>query len=163
MSVGAVISPGLALADVFGANGPDSGLRHDGGDHTFCYESTATARMQQAARDGMNNLDAQAVIADSGPLNCGTATDIRFGSTDIANVDGFWQCTQQISGGRSASAVVRFNAVNITSDNDWKQTSCHEIGHSVGLTHNTRPDCVAGDENQLQYDQHHIDHINSQN
>lgn len=58
---------------------------------------------------------------------------------------------------------LRFDGSNITSFDDWLQTTCHEIGHSVGLAHGNESDCMGTrhDEPRFRiYDGHHVDHIN---
>jgi len=46
----------------------------------------------------------------------------------------------------------------MSGSNDWKQTACHEIGHSAGLNHNVN-DCMSQDPDLLTYNAHHITHI----
>ena len=117
----------------------------------------------------MDNLAAQTSLGISGPLGCTENIDVRFGETGL-DVDGRWECDLEDIYAWEVicrSATVRINVNNMDPGEDWKQTACHEVGHSVGLRHGGTTDCMAEGSNgtpagHLQYNGHHITHINNQ-
>lgn len=158
---GIALGTGVASADVYADGYPDSGFRPDNSEHTYCWGSNydgTTAR--DAANYAMNNLDNQTTMYDnfiSG--GCSSITDARWIKT-TDNVDGYYQCLSFNSAGECESAHVAINPNNMGGWADWKQTACHEVGHSVGLTHGNY-DCLSSDSSKQQYSDHHRDHVNN--
>lgn len=178
VAVVAGLDEGLSVAGdlsahAFGYGPPDEGYRHDGEAHTFCYFPSSTSRIRRAALGDMKNLERQTNLGISGPLDYAGRDGVRFGLATQA-VDGDWVCDEVFErapapGGvwrtHCSKATVRINPSNVEDDIDWKQTSCHELGHSVGLRHGGAVDCIMSRHattSHLSHSSHHILHINNQ-
>lgn len=159
-----------AQADPYGIGGPEAGLRPDNGEHTYCYRATyvGSTPRQAAVRAMTDVLDALTTMFDTFMSNCNANSDALFeirNTGTMADNDGRWTCRTVIQGNprRCGSAVLAFNSNNVTSTSDWRQTTCHEVGHSVGLHHNAA-DCMGNQHNERwmrTWNQHHINHVNN--
>jgi hypothetical protein len=153
---------GAAIADDYAVGPPNSGYKPDNGDHTYCWNSTFadSQNAKDASQYAMNNLDGQTTMFDTFiSSGCTSVTDARFIKTTEPG-DGYHQCLGFNSAGECETAHVAINFGNMTSWADWKQTACHEVGHSVGLTHGNY-DCMDTDETKQQYSDHHVYHVNN--
>jgi hypothetical protein len=156
-----VVASGAALADEYAVGPPDSGRRPDNSEHTYCWGSGfTTTNAHDASRYAMGNLDSQTTMFDNF-INggCSSITDARWIKT-TDNVDGYYQCLDFNSAGECETAHVALNFGNMGSWADWKQTACHETGHSVGLTHGNF-DCMSTDSSKQHYSDHHRGHVNN--
>lgn len=106
----------------------------------------------------MQRLQNQTTMIRNYVADCSGATDARFATGNLGGADGQYLCTDR-SGSMCFHAVLTFDRQNITSYNDWRQTTCHQIGHSVGLTHDAG-DCMGYDSSNQSYSPHHVDHVN---
>jgi hypothetical protein len=160
-TIGPTAAPPAAAAPQDGwADGPpDSGYRPDTSNHTYCWGADFT---WQQARDASisagNNLESQTAMTAQ-KVDCSGATDAVWNRTFNSGIDGFYRCDAFNSAGECETATVALNFGNMSSGNDWKQSACHELGHSVGLTHKVKS-CLDTDPNILQYAPHHVDHVN---
>jgi hypothetical protein len=138
---------------------PDSGFEPDTSNHSYCWADSFTWQQAREASDAaMRNLDRQTAMTQS-KVDCSSLTDAVWQRTTDSGVDGSYTCQAFNSAGECERAAVRINFNNMNSNNDWKQTSCHELGHSVGLTH-VSTDCMGTSSNNLVYSTHHVNHIN---
>lgn len=151
-----------ALADPYSDGPPNGGYKPDNREHTYCFSPSYDGdNPHTGANYAMDNLDAQTVMFDNKVPDCTENTDARFFIAELSG-DGDYLCTDLVSG-ICYSARLRFDRSNITSLNDWKQTACHEVGHSAGLSHGDGSDCMGtqhDDPNDREYDGHHVNHIN---
>lgn len=99
---------------------------------------------------------------------CDSATDVQFhlstSSSMGAGVLGIYNCLVTVtSANRCGAARIRLNTDLLDTFSRRMKTSCHEVGHSVGLTHTSAyGGCmVSGYSNNNTYSSHHVNHINS--
>lgn len=158
-----------AFADPYAAGPPSSGWRPDNSEHTYCWRANYTgANPRSGGNHGMRDaLDAQTTMFDNRVPSCNSNTDAKFHKASLGpGVDGSYLCLSR-SGTTCFSARLNFDTGNITSLQDWKQTACHEVGHSVGLTHHgpSGPDCMGSSAGQTwalrHYGSHRVAHINN--
>jgi hypothetical protein len=169
LSIGALValmsfslSAGAAIADEYAVGGTDSGYKPDNGDHTYCWNTTfaESQNAKDASNYALNNLDNQTTMYETFiSSGCTTITDARWIKTTNSG-DGYYQCLGFNSAGECETAHVAINFSNQSSWTDWKNTACHETGHSVGLTHGNY-DCMGTDVSPVQYSDHHVDHVNN--
>lgn len=125
----------------------------------------------------VNSLDAPTNANrdyDSPCVTSGTGqTDVRWNTGGLpAGVRGSTQCVVFRSNGfcDRNNVTLDLSEINIGDDDEQDQdkTACHELGHTVGLTHHNAPysDCMISGErpdNSSQYElynAHHVGHIN---
>lgn len=150
--------PWIAWADDWAVGPPEAGWAPDNSQHTYCNGGDFThPRGQQAAVQAGDNLDRQTGMTVD-KFGCTSNTDAVWIQDTDGSGDGEYLCRNR-SGSTCFSATVAIRYAGMSSDNDWKQTACHELGHSVGLRHATN-DCMGTDPNLLVYSAHHVDHIN---
>lgn len=179
-----------ATADPFGLDTPTTnvagvGAIPDNFDHTYCFSGPGwTPSLRAVVNTQMVNLDTQTSYFDTYPAPpCLGQTDIWFEVTALAaGVRGEWTCRLWGDGAdgvpgtgdeRCAGATVRISndPTVLVNDHQRRKTTCHEIGHSIGLAHGTDTttfwdDCmvsgtVAPGIQWEQYNAHHIAHANS--
>lgn len=154
-------------ADTFPGN-YDSALA-DSALHTFCLTSTFTTD-PSVARYAMDILDATTDMWDS-EQSCAMSTDVWWWQSDLpAGTRGQRSCYSHSSPGicDSSDIDLDFPELDIGTD-DWydrRKTSVHELGHSVGLNHDTESAMISGEipSTALQwrrYSAHDIGHINA--
>jgi len=193
VALSAVAALGFAIpasADPFGLDTPTVnvsgvGAIPDNFDHTYCFDGAGwTPSLRTVVNTQMVNLDSQTSYFDTlPPPPCFAQTDVWFQVTVLpAGVRGDWSCRLWGDGAdgvpnsgdeRCAGATVRISSdpLVLTNDHQRRKTTCHEIGHSVGLAHGTDTttfwnDCMvsgavpAGIQWE-QYNAHHIVHANS--
>lgn len=183
-TLGAVLAvlafSGIAAADPWGTGGTETGEHPDPGPHTWCYGPSWPAGNNTAGY-AESNLANQTYAGPSYQATCNldgsSQTDVKWGTDDLAGGDrGQARCAVLASSGNCDrnNVTIDFPQINI-GDNDeadqWK-TTCHELGHTTGLTHgviNTTyyDDCMMSGEipgtatKWHQYNGHHINHINA--
>lgn len=159
---GAALAP-LAQGDNYGNFDGSAGGKPDNSEHTYCFSNEFTGgNSHEGGTYAMHNLDDQTTMFDNQVPDCGANTDAKFHIAQLG-FDGQWTCVDS-SGNYCLSSRLEFDHSSITSLNDWKQTACHEVGHSVGLAHGDGSDCMGtqhDDPNDREYDGHHVNHINS--
>jgi hypothetical protein len=163
-----------ASADPFGTWTSDTGPFADGVGHTYCWGSGFDAALQDNATAALANLDAQTEMFDSFQATCNVVTtDIYFFDANLpAGVRGSTRCvTWKTYGVVCDSFDIEIDPaeINIGSDDeaDTTKTLCHEVGHSVGLSHLApQDDCMISGEmpstaaQWRKYSAHHVSHIN---
>ena len=157
------LGPGAASADPYGVGGPDAGFRPDNGEHTYCFGGDYTGdNARDGAHTAFTTLQNQTTMISNFLLNCSGTTDARFAIFTNPGLDGRWTCTAIASTNptRCEHAVLEFNRQNVGSQADWRQSACHETGHSVGL-HHGNDDCLGGDGSGANYSGHHVAHVNN--
>lgn len=151
-----------ARADIYGTGGSGSGYKPDNSAHTFCFDpSYSSITGQNNARASAGTLDNQTTMFDTQVPSCTGTSDALWRRT-YDGVDGSYTCLALNGAGECESSAVRVNFENMDSYDDWRQTTCHELGHSVGLNH-ASDDCMGTDEDLQSYSvPHHVDHINNE-
>lgn len=162
---------GFAAADTFPGN-YDHRVADDA-IHTYCLTSSfALEDHKQVAEYAMYYLDETTDMSDS-VQGCLSYTDVWWYDVDLSGT---------LRGQRVCAKVGDIPSVcdrsNVSLDfpqldigtNDWedrRKTSCHELGHSVGLDHDTVSCMITGEvpSTALQwrrYSTHDVGHINTQ-
>lgn len=150
-----------AQADAYGTGTADTGCRPDSYSHNYCLNSAMSGDFLSATRSAMGYLDSRTSM--SAPENaCDTNTDVLMSSSTSISARGEYLCLRFESGNTCNSARVRMTPNQLSSLAQARKTACHEIGHSVGLTHGNITDClISGSTTLSTYNQHHTDHINA--
>lgn len=156
-----------ALADAYGTGGADTGYLPDSADQTWCTYPSLVDAWYTPIKDSLNNLDSQTDMTDTYVSGCGPYTDAIFSLSNSssmgAGVRGSTQCTAFTGGGRCETAQIKLNTQLLTDYTQRRKTACHELGHSVGLSHgSTYGGCmVSGVSSNSTYSSHHVSHINA--
>lgn len=156
----AVVAAPSAEADDYAEGYPDSGFRPDNSEHTYCWGANFTNSTGRTNASGaMGWLDTRSSpMYDTYMQPCSSNTDVRWIQDTDGAGDGEYLC-EDLSGDTCYRATAAIRYAGMSSSNDWKQTSCHELGHSVGLTHFSA-DCMGTDPDNLDWSNHHIyDHV----
>jgi hypothetical protein len=167
----AVALPGAARANPF-PNNYDSAVA-DSFIHTFCLTTTFTVD-PTIATYAMDVLDLTTDMIDSDYGACTDFTaDVWWWQQDLpGTLRGERSCYFHSSPGVCDSSDVKLDIAQLdtgTAD-DWtdrRKTSVHELGHSIGLGHDTISAMVSGEvpSTALQwrrYSAHDLGHINAQ-
>lgn len=156
----AVLPASVANADFYGNNDGTSGWKPDNSEHTYCWGDDYTGDFpRDAGHASMQRLQNQPTMTKNYVASCSSNTDARFATGNLPSLDGRWECTLR-NGSYCLHAVLTFDRQAITSYDDWRQTTCHEVGHSVGLAHGAQEDCMGASSRQQNYSPHHVNHIN---
>ncbi|GAB3086857.1 hypothetical protein [Nocardioides zeae] len=118
----------------------------DTGAHSYCLGSTFVSNgWSPWAHDAMANLEAQTIVDATFYSNCADPTiDARWVLFQRGELYGEWECEDNqstIVNGQwvCKSAYIKLNPSMIlsahTPGNQATKTSCHELGHGVGLAH----------------------------
>jgi hypothetical protein len=176
--LGAVVVPASsATADPF-PSCAGNGCLPDNFNHWWCYDGSVNVLLTSAIRRAMNNLDEQTNYTQINEPDfvCNATTDVRWQeNSGLGDTRGDFWCLAPNSAGRCERARLRLNPTQLTDTTNRRKTACHELGHSVGLTHgdprdpvnnDSYTDCmksgeVDNDASWWVYDQHHIDHANN--
>ena len=178
---------GSAAADPWGTNTEDTGWDPDPNEHTYCFESGAfTATDRNRIHDVYYVTDVNSDMTRLHMTSCTGNTDVRWEDwSGFGYFRGNFACVSW-SGSQCNSGRGMLDTTTIASDNwaggsyanGFRKDACHEMGHSMGLTHykdqnGTFPnppynqqDCmISGDVNDdttfQAYGAHHKDHINN--
>ncbi|MEU7004534.1 hypothetical protein [Nonomuraea sp. NPDC046570] len=192
-----LVSVTSASADIW----PFKGVPPDKASHSYCYTSSVSATSKSYIPGAMNYLNERTAIPGvSFHSSCDTQNSDGDGSpaTDVAWfdmwVDGaYGEATCKIrtasDSGVCDQAFVKLNTGTLNAaarpHQQYIKTSCHELGHTVGLNHYSAlaspPEPPAGDFSQphdcmmsgdvdkmpdptgswlWQYNDHHVNHIN---
>lgn len=158
-----------AGADPYNIGGSEGGRVPDNWDHTFCISGTFPSSVFWHAVYGMANMDDQ-----SGPFydthvgNCTSTTDviITYANDSSWSAYGQYVCDDFNSAGECEQARIWLNDPRLTYDYQWKSISCHETGHTGGLTHSPNS-CMTKYGYDvttaywfLLYHQDHVNHLN---
>jgi hypothetical protein len=170
--VAAVIAmPSLAHANPFPNNG-DSTVA-DNSTHTYCYTSGFTTD-RSVASYAMSVLDSTTDLTDLFPA---TPATCAFMETDVwwwesnqpAGIRGVRDCWLESPNGICTSSDIDLDFAELdngTSDwEDRRKTAVHEVGHSIGLGHDTVSAMRSGEIPSTsltwrRYSAHDIAHIN---
>jgi hypothetical protein len=166
----AVQSP--ASANPFPNNG-DSTVA-DNGTHTYCYTSGFTTD-QTVAGYAMSVLGSTTDMVDLFPTTPATCaymeTDIWWWEDDQpGNIRGLRDCWLESPNGICTSSDVHLDYAQLDlGSDDWedrRKTAVHEIGHSVGLGHDTVSAMISGEipDTSLtwrRYSAHDVSHLNA--
>ncbi len=168
-------------ADAWGTGSADTGAHPDGSSHNWCWGSGFDFALQDNVNSSMYYaLDSPTEASVEFKANCKMSGD---GETDVV-----WFDANLPSGTRGMAFCEDYDGdvcdqyyvsldpdeINIGTEDeaDTTKTSCHELGHTVGLTHGsgggdgTVDDCLYSGErpnNNIQYERystHHKGHIN---
>jgi pregnancy-associated plasma protein-A len=152
-------------ADPYGTGGVNTGWFPDDAQQSYCWGSNFTHNGFRTAADGrMANLDTQTAMSRLFVATCTTSTDVRFEL--MSGNNGFlgdYFC-EYLIGNVCYRARIRLNTTYLTDNLNRRATACHEIGHSVGLTHGGTTDCMKSGFNTVEnskYNSHHVSHINA--
>ncbi len=155
-----------ASADPFNACGSIGGCEPDNKTHSGCFRSggSISSMRSEIQEFFWNTLDLRTSLVTTWDNTCSSITDVKF-DDDLMNPGflGFYQC-QGFTSGECEKADITMNAGLLTTVPLYRATLCHELGHSLGLSHTT-DDCMAsGFQNGWVapwdwYSPHHATHI----
>lgn len=165
----------IAAADAWGTDTTDTGQHPDGSWHSYCWGSGFDSTLQDNAS-----------FAESDSLGGPTEATVQYfstcnlsgsGETDVVWLDdnlpgdtrGETYC-EDYDGDYCDQSYLTLDPAEINEGSndeaDTTKTACHELGHTVGLTHNNTTDCMIGGERPSlstiyeTYTAHHKWHIN---
>ena len=184
IAVGATGLSSVAKADTW----PFNGLQPDGGNHIYCYAGTVPSNLKDnmdsaisylnGYTDTVTQLHASCNLSGSGQtdmvwMNYGLG-GVVYGGT---RCDVWWDDPYADRCDRFRAVVDKERidgAAYLRAENQYTKTSCHELGHTVGLAHYDpvlNPveghDCMRdglwadGELWTRTYNYHHIGHINA--
>lgn len=140
--------------------------------HTFCYDSSFTTDTSIATYSMGTVLDNTTDMFDAYSTSCLNATDVWFVEADLApGVRGSRTCVVAASSSVCDRSNVTLDIVELDIGSwDWydrRKTAIHEVGHSVGLNHDSISSMVSGEVPSTalvwrRYSSHDISHINTQ-
>lgn len=155
-----------AAADEWGSQDSNTGAHPDSNPHGFCYDASVTADLksgiQEAEWDALNPTHATVTFDSSCQFTGSGETDVVWFELELPGLDGKAPC-EDYDNGRCDQYYAQIDD-DVNGELDESQTACHELGHTVGLSHGSW-DCMAGDPPNSQtkwrrYGTHHTDHIN---
>lgn len=169
--------PVIANADTWGSQSTTTGAHPDGGSHWYCFGSgfpsqkfVSVNEISEVALDSATDANVQ--LDDACNYSSGVQTDVRWLSGNLASIRGQAPCVVYLASGYCDRYDVTIDFIEIAEGEDdeidGRKTICHELGHSVGLTHHdsgykcmiTGP-VPSTDGQWRRYEDHHIAHINA--
>lgn len=156
-----------ATADAFNQCDSDTGCLPDNKTHTYCFSTFFSIydNMREAAHYAMGNLADQTSYTRNFEDECSNLTDIIWIRDPDMSYLGLYDCRYFNDADECEQAYVYLNPEKLEDDPHRKSTACHEVGHSVGLTHHwdqSDDDCMlSGPVTFKKYNAHHREHINS--
>jgi hypothetical protein len=154
-------------ADVFGGGPPDSGYYADNSLHMYCMDLNYFPAWDTPMVDSLNYLQSQTNLTVQKSLTCSNDTDALFvvrNGPELTGIRGSTQCLKMTKiQGICAGSLITLNSDILTDYVSRRKTSCHELGHTVGLTHSwTSDDCmISGASSNVLLNLHHANHINN--
>ena len=164
--LGMTISPSIARADIFGGGPPDSYYYADNDLHMYCFDLNYISAWQTPMLDALSNLQSQTKITVQESITCSADTDVALMVKDgpfWTGILGKTTCRNHAQqAGVCAGSIIVLNSDLLINYQMRRKTSCHELGHSAGLSHAlTGNDCmISGISSLITYNSHHISHIN---
>lgn len=171
-----------ANADAWGSQSASTGAHPDGSSHNYCWGSGFDSALQDNVTSSFSNaLDAPTDATIGYSSTCtysgSTETDVVWLDADLpGTLRGQAPCEDYDVSNHCDQYYVTLDPaeINVGSNDelDTTKTTCHELGHTVGLTHGsgggdgTTDDCMMSGERPstaLQYERyssHHRGHIN---
>ncbi|WP_147425374.1 hypothetical protein [Bailinhaonella thermotolerans] len=186
--LGAVLALGAVGGLAPGAQANDFGYPSgccsfaDNGQHWY-NDDSLESRTKSAFRYAMGNLDAQSVMSDAYDASPNASTDVEAydayyvdtwdldwdGSTTGYNLYGYAKCVKAIAptpsedDWRCDQYEVRFDLRDVDgfSTDQRRALACHEVGHTVGLSHSTESSsCLrTGAHTTVKYSAHDVSHL----
>jgi hypothetical protein len=128
-----------ANANYFGLSGGDGCCRFaDNKEHTFHFAIVPNQSYRDAMNHIFNHLDNGTVMTTKKVDNT-SATDVVFIAESMgpATLSGKYQCQSVNGAGECEKAKVWLNRAGLDGEGQHAKdhTACHEVGHSVGLSH----------------------------
>lgn len=168
---------GLAAnADDWGTGTSDTGAHPDGSSHSFCYQPLNSSAVHNIENAEWNSLedetDANVVFDSDCDYTGGTETDVSWDTVDLSgSLRGRAYC-EDFDNGNCDQFYAELDLDEISEgsndDIDTTKTACHELGHTVGLTHHSAGHgCMISGEipgtdvDWRRYVAHHKGHINA--
>lgn len=140
--------------------------------HTFCYTTTFTTDTSVGSYAMGTVLDDTTDMRDSFHSSCGNTTDVWWIEGNLSGtLRGYRVCVVAISSSVCDRSNVYLDYAQLDiGSNDWhdrRKTSVHEIGHSVGLDHDTSSAMITGEVPSTalawrRFSSHDIGHIDTQ-
>jgi len=129
----AAVAPAARADPGFDDGPPDKAL------HTWCYYDVGSLRSEMDA--AMTRLRAETVVETAYYSTCGVHTDVRWvqGPTPFAGYVGWTECKLRYDNGNCDRFRITLYkaAMDATPGPElmYHETSCHELGHTVGVRH----------------------------
>lgn len=158
---------GFALC--YGSEG-QSGCLPDNKEHTYCWSDTFEQYvvMTDAGSYAMSNMVSQTTYTKTFISDCTQLTDVVWIRDPNlgAGTRGSYQCQAFNTADECEWSHVRLNPTLLNNDLNRNKTACHELGHSLGLTHHAAPysDCMvsgAVTSGHQHYNDHHVTHVDN--
>lgn len=179
LALSTIIVAASAHADEWGdteSNPIDgTGPRPDRSSHTYCFEPMNTSVHDNIVNAENNALDAETQVTVAYQSSCdyssGTETDVVWDTADLSGtVRGRAWC-EDWDDGLCDQSYVELDVAELNEGSndevDTTKTACHELGHTVGLTHHSSGyGCLISGEVPStdlmwrRYVDHHKGHIN---
>ncbi len=176
MIVAIVLAAGfakVAVADEWGSQDSNTGAHPDPDPHGFCYFSSVSDDLKSGITAAeWNALDpAQANVNYDSSCNLSGSgeTNVVWRQGNLANGTTGQEICEDYDGSYCDQYYLTVDLAEVNEgsndERDEEQTACHELGHSVGLSHASN-DCMMSGEppadlQYRRYSDHHRSHINN--
>jgi hypothetical protein len=172
LAVGALSVASIVLADPYAAGHGPGGYEPDNKTHTYCFNNGYS--MSTPLQWAIDYMDNNTTVTPSFDSSCDSATDMWI-NDDAPSGWGLYTCQAWNAQGECGRALVQINGWGLINESQGTvhKVWCHEIGHSLGLTHNDyggageRPlgeDCMdpgISPSTPTTWSSHHRSHINN--
>lgn len=164
-----------AMADPWGTGTTDTGATPDGGSHAYCTNELGAdsllPNINYVMTQALGAMTDATVVQHTLCDFLHPQTDVRWLEDDLTGASGFTICAAMNPDNNNCDrndVTLDLASINVGSndDDDQSQTACHELGHTVGLSHATT-DCMMSGEPPSSattwrtFDAHHRGHINA--